>query len=112
MSRRPTKRDRDLAAAAIECQWCISQVESHAPLEERHKKIIEASDRWSEILEPFSPGVSLKVALVDAAWLVMEDARRHERTDIAKRCLYIIEQVNPARFGESLLRSKREELGA
>jgi hypothetical protein len=110
MWRGPTKRDRDLAAAAIECQSCIRQAEWHTPLEQRYRKIVEASERWSETLEPYSPGVSLKVALVDAAWLVMEDAQRHGRGDIASRCLHIIERVNPARFGESLLRSKREEL--
>lgn len=110
MWRGPTERDRTLAGAAIECQSCISQAQWHTPLEERYQKILEASERWSESLEAYSPGVSLKVALVDAAWLVMEDALRQSRRDIARGCFEIIEQTYPARFGGSILRSKRIEL--
>ncbi len=107
----PTNRDRALAGAAIECQMCISQAGEHAPLEERYRKILEASERWDQSLEAYSPGVSLKVALVDAAWLVMEDAQRRGRRDIAGRCLDIIEQTYPARFPGGILPSKRRELG-
>ena len=110
--------------AAIECSNCIleargggtlsgylSKQELNQLLENRHKKIVEASYYWSESLEPYSPGISLKVELVDAAWLLMEHARRSGRGDIARDCLRIILEVYPDRFPLSDLHTLRRELG-